>query len=273
MSEEQVASESVESVESSGDWTSGISEELRAEPMIQNLGSLEDLAKGYVHAQHMIGSDKVVIPGKTASEDEYNDFYNALGRPDTPNGYTVPTENMPDIKMDESLQNEFFEESHRLGLTDNQVAGLMRWQAEKAFGAEKQAFEAQEMSVEDSIQKLQSEFGDAYDEKIALAQEAVYQFGGDELMDYLDSSGIGNSPQIIKAFAEIGKMIASDEIIGGGGRQSFRMSPGDAKIAIDAKRRDQNFMAAYTNRDAPGHQGAVDEMTKLHDIAYPEETY
>ena len=50
----------VAAMETTTDWTSGISEEVRDDPLIQDMSSLEDLAKGYVHAQHMIGRHAIL---------------------------------------------------------------------------------------------------------------------------------------------------------------------------------------------------------------------
>ena len=129
-----------------------------------------------------------------------------------------------------------------------------------------------ESSRENAVDTLQKEFGDSFDEKLGLARDAALQFGGEELMNVMDSTGLGNNPEVIKAFAAIGKAMSSDEVIGGGGRQNFKMSPSEALHAIDSKQRDPNFMSAYTDRDSPGHNGAVKEMQELFGAAYPATT-
>jgi hypothetical protein len=42
-------------------------EDLRMEPSLRNFTDPASLAKSYVHAQRMIGADKIPLPGKTAT--------------------------------------------------------------------------------------------------------------------------------------------------------------------------------------------------------------
>lgn len=270
MSEDtQVDNQGASGPEAGSDWLGSVSDEIRNDPSMADIQNIEGLAKGYVHAQHMIGSDKVVLPGKDATDEQLSEFYNKLGRPETADGYETPTENMA-MEIDAQLAGNFFEEAHRIGLSKTQAAALMRWQAEQ--GAEMQDEYAQrgERSQAEAVEVLQKEFGDAFDEKLNLARDAALQFGGEELMEVMDSTGLGNHPEVIKAFAKIGRAMASDEVVGGGGRQNFRMSPAEAKMAIESKKQDPNFMKAYTDKDTAGHAGAVKEMSDLFTLAYPE---
>jgi hypothetical protein len=49
------------------------------------------------------------------------------------------------------------------------------------------------------------------------------------------------------------------------------MSPKEALNKINKLHRDSEFMKAYHEQKNPGHQGAMEEMTDLHKMAYPEE--
>ena len=269
MSEETQESLIGENQVASEDWRSTIPEDLRNDPSLADIQDVSSLAKGYVHAQHMIGSDKVAIPGKDAAPEVLSEFYNKLGRPEQATGYEVPKENMPDIPIKEEEAGTFFQEAHRIGLNKTQAAALIRWQAEQAH----QGLEAGEQQVEANLEQatspMRQEFGKAYDEKMDMAKNAAKQFGGDELMSLLDSTGLGNEPALIKAFANIGKAVANDEIIGGGGRQGFLMSPAEAKTQISQLKRDPNFMKSYQDSGNIGHVESVAEMNRLFNLAHP----
>ena len=259
---EQVASE---------DWKASIPEDLQNEPSLADIKDVASLAKGFVHAQHMIGSDKVAIPGTQASQEELDNFYNKLGRPETVDGYEAPTENMPEIPYDNELQTMFFEEAHRIGLNKQQAGALIRWQAEQAQASIENGNQQAEINLEKAQDAMRKEFGKAYEEKMDLAKNAALEFGGDELMKVLDATGLGNEPAVIKAFANIGKAISNDEIIGGGGRQGFMMSPAEAKAQIANMKRDPNFMASYTDNGHVAHKESVAEMARLYELAYPSD--
>lgn len=258
--DEQVASD---------DWRTAIPEDLRKDPSLADIQDVAGLAKGYIHAQHMIGSDKVVIPPADATQEVLDKFYNALGRPEEASGYEVPTENMPEMPMNEELSGAFFQEAHRVGLNKQQAAALIRWQAEQVH----QGFESGKQQHEDALvqatTQMRQEFGKAYDEKMEMAKNAARQYGGEELMTLLETTGLGNEPALIKAFANIGKAVSGDEIIGGGGRQGFIMSPAEAKAQIANLKRDPTFMSSYQQAGTAGHEEAVGEMSKLFNLAHP----
>jgi len=64
--------------------------------------------------------------------------------------------------------------------------------------------------------KNDKEFGgDALDESLATAKKAMDTFGTPELTELLNTSGLGNHPEIIRAFYRAGKVISEDTFVGG----------------------------------------------------------
>lgn len=65
--------------------------------------------------------------------------------------------------------------------------------------------------------KSDKEFGgDKLTESLALAKQARDQFGTPELTALLEETGLGNHPEIIRAFVKIGKAVSQDAVIGNG---------------------------------------------------------
>ena len=62
--------------------------------------------------------------------------------------------------------------------------------------------------------KSDKEFGgDKLSENLAVAKKALDQFGSKELRALLDESGLGNHPEIIRAFYRAGKAISEDSFV------------------------------------------------------------
>ena len=57
--------------------------------------------------------------------------------------------------------------------------------------------------------------GDKLDENLATAKKALDKFGTPELRTLLNESGLGNHPEIIRAFYRAGKAISEDTFVGG----------------------------------------------------------
>lgn len=58
--------------------------------------------------------------------------------------------------------------------------------------------------------------GDKLADTVATAQKALDRFGSDALRSWLDESGAGNHPEIIRAFAAVGRAISEDGFVPGG---------------------------------------------------------
>lgn len=58
--------------------------------------------------------------------------------------------------------------------------------------------------------------GAKLDENLAVARKAVDTFGSDELKSLLNSTGMGNHPEVVKMMVKIGQAISEDKIVRGG---------------------------------------------------------
>lgn len=64
--------------------------------------------------------------------------------------------------------------------------------------------------------KADKEFGgDRLSENLAVAKKALDTFGTPELRDVLNMTGLGNHPEVIRAFYRAGKAISEDRFISG----------------------------------------------------------
>lgn len=57
--------------------------------------------------------------------------------------------------------------------------------------------------------------GDKLQENLAVAKKALETFGTPELRDVLNASGLGNHPEVIRAFYRAGKAISEDRFVQG----------------------------------------------------------
>lgn len=118
--------------------------------------------------------------------------------------------------------------------------------------------------------ELRRDFGKAFDESVDLAQRAAREFGGDSFLSWLDESGMGDHPMMVKMFAKIGKSMGEGVINEGGTRRDFMMTPDSARQEIARLQRDPNFMGQYSRSDVDGHAEALAKMQRLYEFAYPD---
>ena len=61
--------------EQSLDFKTLIPEEYREEKSLQNFSNMDDFVKSYLHSQKLVGADKIPVPNKMATDDDWKAVY------------------------------------------------------------------------------------------------------------------------------------------------------------------------------------------------------
>ena len=249
-------------------------EDIRGEAAFKDIKDLGSLAKSYLSAQRMLGvpPDQIVrLPGAEADAAAWDGVYAKLGRPEKADGYKFADVTLPEgLKIDDGLKGGFQEAAHKAGLSTKQADALYAWwngEAANRYTAERTQSAAAIQAAETG---LRTEWGEAFDQNLAMARQAVDHYGGNELKAELDAKGLANNPRLAKVFAALGKNLQEDGIIGRGGVNGDQHSPGEAQQQISALRADAEFTKAYTQKSHPNHADAVARMQRLYQQAYPQ---
>ncbi|HBY9794575.1 TPA: peptidase [Klebsiella pneumoniae] len=62
--------------------------------------------------------------------------------------------------------------------------------------------------------------GDKLTVSVGHAQKALDTFASKEFREFLDSTGLGNHPEMVRAFAKVGKLMSEDSFVTGQGNGS-----------------------------------------------------
>ena len=238
-----------------------IPESFREEKALDNFNNMEDFVKSYLHAQKLVGADKIPVPNKHATEEDWNEVFKRLGAPGSPDDYKY---DFKDQEMDSQQVQEFNKTAHRLGLLPKQAEGLIKFYNEmnvnNAASQEEAAAQAQ-MNVEAELKK---EFGPQYNKRLDQAKRlAVNSLGQDFLENtYLkDGSRLGDNLNVIKAFSDLADKLSEDPIIQGDG--TSYMTAKDIEKEITELTQEGS---AYWDKNHINHQKAVDEVLKLREM-------
>jgi len=129
-------------------------------------------------------------------------------------------------QFDDKVLGAFADAARGLNLTQEAAQSMLDKMAPAM-----QARQAEQMAAIRSewaeSAKSDKEYGGAkLAENIALAQKALDKFGTPELRSLLVESGLGNHPELIRAFVRAGKAISEDQFVGGrGAAQGAAQSP------------------------------------------------
>jgi hypothetical protein len=254
-----------------GDFASMIPAEFKDHPSLQSIKDMNGLVKSYVHAQSLVGAEKIVIPKKDAGPDEWTKVYEKLGRPSTPEGYQLEEAQLPEgVERDADREKQLRELLFKSGLTNAQANTIWKQlQAEAVSAFDSERVSRQE-AAKKAVEVLRGEWKDQFDTNMSKAKNAAKIFGGQELLDVLDSSGLGNDPRVIKAFTAIGKLVSEDQsVYARATAHGFQPGPEQAKIDIANLQTNKEFMDAYMTPTNPGHAAAKERMNRLYQTAFP----
>ena len=238
-----------------------IPENFREEKSLENFNNMEDFVKSYLHAQKMVGADKIPVPNKHSTDEDWNEVFKRLGAPSSPDDYKY---DFKDQEMDIGQVQEFNKTAHKLGLLPKQAEGLIKFYNEMngniAANQEEAAAQAQ-LNVETELRK---EFGPQFNKRLDQAKRlAVNSLGQDFLENtYLkDGSRLGDNLQVIKAFSDLADKLSEDPIIQGDG--SSYMTAKDIEKEITELTQEGS---AYWDKTHINHQKSVDEVLKLREM-------
>lgn len=224
---------------------------------------------GYRNLEKLLGADKannaVIIPKADADPKEWLAVYDRLGRPTGPDGYKVA---VPE-GGDKNLQDGMLKVAHDLGLTKAQAEGLFGKFNETAVGqiAAQQAAKAAAFQADDAA--IKQEWGNAYTQNLAAAQQAARGLGLDAATIDKMSEGIGHKATM-QLLNKIGMKMGEPEFVAGDNTEKFSaaLTPGQAKATIQAKMADKEWVQKY--RTGGMQSAEFKEMQRLQAWANPE---
>lgn len=242
------------------DWRSMIDPELAKEPSLATFKDINDVVKSYIHAQKMVGKNKIVLPdSEYATEEEWRDVYKKLGLPDE-DKYEIK---FGEAKYDEEFKKAFKAKAHEAGVLPRQAQKIWDFMHEQIEGATAKTVEAQKANYERQVAELQKEWGSGYSAELAIAQKAFKQFADEELTKYFKESGLAGDVNIIKFLNKIGKSLNEDTF----DRDTIKHL-GTTKDEAQKKVNSilGNSKHPYWNPQHPSHSQAVKDMEEYFKV-------
>jgi len=235
-------------------------EDLRAEPSLKNFTNVGDLAKSLVHAQKMIGMDKIPIPGKHSTQEDWEVIYSKLGRPSDPKEYKLETS----IDANDPGLQQFKQVAHSIGLNADQANKILNFYGELSESGQQQLAAQDQVARETAESDLRKEWGLAFDKKVQQADTVFKTYFPQELKDQKLANGnlLGNDPQFIKALAALAENFSEDNMTS---ENDLTMTPQDAQREIEKL---TALGTPYWDKKHPGHDAAVQEVHMLQNMKH-----
>ena len=237
-----------------------IPEKYKDEKALANFTSMDDFVKSYLSAQRLVGANKVAIPNKMATDDDWEEVYSKLGRPAKPEDYKY---SFSEEEINQDQLKNFNETAHRIGLLPKQAERIIKFYNEMNTQAEVDNQKINEVKQTEAMADLKKEFGPTYTKRLDQAKKLATETLGNEMLNNTvlkDGTRLGDSVEVIKAFSMLADKLSEDEIIKGEG--SSYQTASEIEKEISELTEDGS---PYWQKTHPNHAKTVDRVFKLRE--------
>ena len=122
------------------------------------------------------------------------------------------------VELDTEALKDFEPVARELNLTNEQAQKLVDAYPKILAGVQQRQAEAWQAQTEQWAADVKADKeigGDKLTANLSAAQRALDLFGTPELKTYLNDTGLGNHPDLVKAFVKIGKAMSEDGMVDG----------------------------------------------------------
>ncbi|MDW2743689.1 peptidase [Atlantibacter subterraneus] len=123
------------------------------------------------------------------------------------------------VELDTEALKDFEPVARELNLTNEQAQKLVDAYPKILAGVQQRQVEAWQKQTQDWAADVKADKeigGDKLTASLSKAQQALETFGTPELKEYLNETGLGNHPELVKAFVKIGKAMSEDNMVSAG---------------------------------------------------------
>lgn len=256
-------------------WRDELGADIRDNPTIKGFGddpkkAIPAMAKEVVDLKSMLGKKGVIVPGKDATQEQKDRFFNELGRPETPDKYDLSGFKPPEgVPWDDGFLQAIIPKLHARGASQELVQGLLGDYGDLIKGQWDQMQGQLETKAKEAEQGLRSEWGAAYGAKMELASRALKLGAGDDYdairqMRTADGVAFGDHPAVLRVLASFGDKLAKEHAFVGEKNARITQTPDEARLElakIEAKG------SPYWSREGgPEHDAMVKRAMELREL-------
>lgn len=195
-------------------WRSALSDEFKEHDFVKGFEKPTDFVKAALDIKtekeglETRMKNAIFKPGKGATDDEITAFRKAMGIPDKAEDYDFPSGD--GVEHDEQMISWAQKVFHEAGLSKEQ--GALIGQAWDGFvkGLVEQQEQSSAEAIKTASDKLKEEWGADFDKNMEFTKRGWQKFTDNEFDQFVDETGIGNHPTLIRFIFKIGQAMGED---------------------------------------------------------------
>lgn len=173
---------------------------------------VEALSKSYQGLEQLLGkkANAIVPPTEKSTPEEVAAYRKAIGVPDSPEGYNLKPEQLPEgVTWDDNVAKRAAELAHKHNVPAAAMQEFMQFDMERAAMMQQAAATMIDAQLQQGRAELERVWGEKMPEKIELARRAALTAGVDP-----SSQGFVD-PAVVKAIVSLAEKLSDDKLVAG----------------------------------------------------------
>lgn len=248
-------------------WPEGLDDHYRDHVGLQSFANdkgefdLGKLMKSWVHTKSAVGTDKIPVPTKHFTDEQWRETYERLGLPKELTDYGIENTVPEGLQADEEFFEGFKKTAHEVGVLPKQAQKLVDYYNETLAKSIKADIDQKQSDLTAAQNDLKNEWGDAYNRKLGEAEQAVMHFASKEEVDALRGTGIFNNPTFSRVFAKIAEAMNAEDTFDTKTTGKLSMTVEEITKEIDDLRNSEQ----YRDPMHPRNKRTRDQMQSLYE--------
>ena len=215
--------------------------------------------KALVHAQSAIGAEKIAVPTKNFTEEQWRETFHKLGLPQSLDEYKVENKLPEGVQGNEEMFNGFRELAHKVGILPNQAQEILNFYNEQMAGQTTAQSQRVQQEVEEGRRQLEKEWGNDFNTNMDRAEMALnHFFPTPEGKQAIAATGFLDTVEGTKFFAQLANGLREDQF-DSDTRGGFGMDKGQLQEQIT----DTYQKLSAMGKTHPQYQGTLAKYQKL----------
>ena len=204
-----------------------------------------------------VGVQEIIV-GSEITDKDRDILYERLGRPKDHEGYDL-SGIVPET-YNQGVVEEFKKKAHETGMSAEGVRKMAEWYKDLELKQRESIEKSKMIQADQHILELKKDFGVNFDTEVKNARKALEAYTDSAFRKYMDDTGLGNHPALVKAFAKIGRELSEDKLVQSDTATRLAKSDDLKRSEIARLRSDKEFMSRYRR----GESAAVQRLNSLY---------
>lgn len=139
-----------------------------------------EVMKALIHASSTIGADKMTVPTKNFTDEQWRETFTKLGLPADVKDYNIDVEAPEGMKLDTEILDGVKNKAHELGVLPKQLKGIVDFYNNAQAEQMKAGMESYKQEIAQNRENLRKEWGDSFNAKMQMCEETLNHFFPEE---------------------------------------------------------------------------------------------